>query len=537
MRLLLPLLATACLGPSVPAPSCAEHPCDGTRVCDPTLLACVEPSQLGSPRFEACQDAEGDAGVALADKATAYGDRLAQLHLHPQLGVVLGVELAPGADPATATWEDVVRWRSGENDGLWSALALAGEAFHAAATTGAERTAALDRVHAMLLAERERMDVSGVPGNVVRQYVKPGIDGLDCPADDEAYRADVEKDDNRWVRVDDAGCITHLPADGGDTWVVSDTCPGPDFAGWCFLDNTSKDEYAGHLLALGAVLRHVDDPASVALAEDLLRDIADHLLDEAFWLRDHDGRRTEHGDFTPAKEGGLAAAMALATFRMAASQLGDPRYVDTYDCLTGRRAEGCPAVDPPVDTPFVDWLDLHFVHLDARGCLSNDNVASMFLATLHTLITWEDDPDLRATYQAVLREVWEADNLRALGQRQNAWYDLMWAASKPLGEGTDGPAYDAVHEAACGLRQFPLDQVRRDTPVPEDEVLCLDRLDRPMTDRPLGPHERCVKTFLWWNDQYVLRGCEGDPAVVEPPADFLLPYWMGRHHRFFTASF
>ena len=30
---------------------------------------------------------------------------------------------------ATATWQDVDRWLSGENDGLWSALYLAAEAF------------------------------------------------------------------------------------------------------------------------------------------------------------------------------------------------------------------------------------------------------------------------------------------------------------------------------------------------------------------------------------------------------------------------
>jgi len=120
--------------------------------------------------------------------------------------------------------------------------------------------------------------------------------------------------------------------------------------------------------------------------------------------------------------------------------------------------------------------------------------------------------------------------------RENAWYDMIWAAFKPLGDASDGPAYAAVADAACGLARSPVDEVRRAVPESDAEEICLDRLDRPMGAEPRGPHERCLEQFVWWKDQYVLRGCEAELTVVEPPADYLLPYWMGRYFGFIDSA-
>ncbi|MCB9683137.1 MAG: hypothetical protein H6733_16855 [Alphaproteobacteria bacterium] len=546
--LLIPLALAACT-PSTSDPDPVVDTCldadrlqtaDGTvscadqgRWCDAATAACVDPWRLGSPTFAACDTGSDN---LLATKAATYQERADHLHVHPDLGWMMGVELPAEADPATATWEDVVTWQRGANDGLWSSLYLASQAFRAASTTGTEHDAAVQTVRAMLVAERERMDVSGVQGNLVRTYVKPGIDGLACPADDAEYRADVEKDDDRWMRVREDGCLTWLPTEG-DAWVVSDVCPGTDFAGWCFRDNTSKDEYAGHMFALGAVLKLVDDPTSVDLARELVRDVVVSLLDHDLTMYDPDGRRTEHGDFSPALGLGFNAAFSLAFFTIGDAVLDDPRVSLAKQCFTGERTgDDCPTFEPGVDLPFTSVLHLNAVHLDANDCLANDNNASMFLLSLVDLLWWETDPTLRATYQATLTDIWTADNLRALGLRENAWYDLFWAAFKDLGPAGDGPAFDAVSEAACGLTAFPVDEVRREVPPSTEPQLCLDRLDRPMGAVPRGPDERCLEAFVWWKDQYVLRGCAAEPTIVEPPADYLLPYWMGRYFGFFDPT-
>lgn len=538
MRYLPLLIVLACDTTEPEAPPCDPAvPCEDARqFCDVDVGQCVDPWRFGSPEFEVCVDAPGSSGTSLGAKAATYLERAHTLHVHPELDWMMNVDLSPGADPATATWEDVLTWRSQENDGLWSGLFLAAEAFRYASTTGAEREDATQMLRRLLHAQVDRMAVSGVPGNFVRMYRKPGIAGLSCPKDDESYRADVEKDDNRWVRVNAEGCVTALPADGGDTWVVSDACPGVEYADWCFFDNTSKDEYAGHLFALSAVLRLVDDAESQEIAGDLLRQVATHLLDNEMRIIDHDGRPTEHGDFSPSVEGGVNAALGLSLMTMAAQHLGDERFVDAYRCFAGLPAESCPTVDPPVSGTWVDWLPRSAVHLDADGCLTNDNVASMFTSALVTLLWWESDPDLRAAYQSALDGVWDHDSRRALSKRQNAWYDMMWAAFKPLGPDSDGPALAAVTDATCGLSSFPDDKVRRGMPRPEVDTHCVDRLGHDMSELPLGPHERCKETFWWWKDQYRIQACEDRPDRVDAPADYLLPYWMGRYFGFIDPS-
>ncbi len=531
-------VVTACLDAETLRSPEGDVSCvDQGQWCDAALAACVDPWRLGSPTFAACEDHPAATPTGLAAKAATYQERADTLHVHPDYGVMLGVELQAGADPATATVDDVIDWRNGANDGLWSSLYLASQAFRAASTTGADHEAAIATVRQLLLAEQERLGVSGMPGNLVRTYVKPGIPGLSCPDDaSDDWRSSSDKANDRWIKVDDEGCLTWKPATG-DGWVESDVCPGTEYAGWCFLDNTSKDEYAGHMFALGAVLKLVDDPQSVQIAKDIVAEVVTTLLDHDLSMIDPDGRRTEHGDFSPALGLGFNAGFSLAFFTIADAVLDDPRITTAKRCFTGQHdGDDCPEFDPIAPRPFTDALDFHGVHLDQEGCLSNDNNASMFVLALVDLLWFETDPTLRARYQQVFRDIWQADNLRALGVRENAWYDLFWAAFKDLDPAGDGPAFHAVTEAACGLAVFPEDEVRREVAPSDNEQLCLDRLDRPMGSVPRGPHERCLESFVWWKDQYVLRGCSAQPTVVEPPADYLLPYWMGRYFGFFDPA-
>lgn len=174
--------------------------------------ACVDPWTYGSPTFDGCEGDPLATSESLADKATYYDESALRLHVHPELGWIMGVVLDPSAaDPGlpavaqeSATYDDVERWLSGENDGLWSALYLASQAYRYAATADAE---ALDTIRRLMQAERRRMQITGVSGLFTRQMIPPGIRGLACPTDLAAYVPDLEKDDNQWVRVGATGCV------------------------------------------------------------------------------------------------------------------------------------------------------------------------------------------------------------------------------------------------------------------------------------------------------------------------------------------
>ena len=98
---------------------------------------------------------------------------------------VLDVAIAPGIDPEAATAADVAAWRSGENDGLWSALVLAAEAYRFAVTHDPAARAAL----ATLLARRADCACRSpaCPGLFTRQLIPPGVAGLACPTDPALY--------------------------------------------------------------------------------------------------------------------------------------------------------------------------------------------------------------------------------------------------------------------------------------------------------------------------------------------------------------
>ena len=122
--------------------------------------ACVDPWRYGAPEFPTCEGEPRATQQSLTDKATGYDEIAARLHVHPELRWAQGVVLKPGVSEAQATWQDVERWLSGENDGLWSALYMASQAYRYAAT---KDPAALEMLRILMAGERARMDVTGVP--------------------------------------------------------------------------------------------------------------------------------------------------------------------------------------------------------------------------------------------------------------------------------------------------------------------------------------------------------------------------------------
>ena len=147
---------------------------------------CVDPWRFGSPQWSRCQNDPHATPESLYDKMVYFEDIARRLHIHPELKWIAGVNLpaSPPVDEKTATWQDVEAWHSGENDGLFSGLYLAAEAFRWAATQDA---GALGTIKLLLEGEKNRMDITGVDGIFTRQMIPPGIDGIACPADPAEY--------------------------------------------------------------------------------------------------------------------------------------------------------------------------------------------------------------------------------------------------------------------------------------------------------------------------------------------------------------
>jgi len=419
---------------------------------------------------------------SLAQKAALYDARVTALYTTPQTPWVMDVQLAPGIDPETATAADVAVWRTGENDGLWSSLVLAAEAYRYATTHDPSARAALAT---LLHGEQLRMQITGVPGLFVRQLIPPNVPGLACPTDPAAYTPSPDKTSNVWVMIDAHGCANGTTHCGLDA-----------FANWCFKDNVSQDEYAGHVFALGAIVRYVDDPELHAIAADLLAQIGHHLADHGMEFVDWDGRPTQWGKLHPGAPGDTPGYLAvLGAAVMATCALADPSL---------------PVPDP---TPYLDQIDLWS---GPDGCTSNWNDISMLTAAFFAM------PQLQSTFDATL-----VAPPRGILTEHNAWYDLLYAARTP------SPAI--VEDAACALREFPRSN-HQVAHAQSAASACTGRFAEPMAAAPFSIAGRCAATFAWWGNPYEIGSCTDDATLVDNPAGYLLPYWMARYHGFLDAT-
>ncbi len=516
---------------------------------------CVAPWQHGSPAWSTCADDPLATPESLAEKAAFYDDIAGRLHIHPELKWVTDVRLKKvevacpeGVEPPcydaavgldVATWEDVEAFHTGENDGLWSGLYLASQAFRYATTESPE---ALANIKLLLEGERIRMAITGVPGVFTRQYIPAGVEGIACPANDEAYVVDVEKDDNKWVAIKEDGCAWVVDNETLE-WKGTDHCGLEEFAGWCWLDNVSQDEYGGHMLALGSLLLLVDEAEVQAAVRDLLEQVGVHLMENQLTFVDWDGRITEHGWLFPmamANTPGFLAIESLAWMRMAveASDREDLRaFYD--DCLLQKSGEKkCLDWSLQTATPFTEYFKLTALYNGKEGCLTNFNNVSMLNSAYHGMLMFEHDPDVRPLVQEAFRqEVVEFDGPKSTQHLRNSWYGFTWAATKPLGPQSDGPAYQMVEDAICTLRQFPATQAIPDMDNTElYPHYCDSRLGDSMAEEPIPIAQRCPSTYIFWKNPYIRHKCAAQPWEVRQPGDYLLAYWMGRYYGFIPAD-
>jgi hypothetical protein len=306
----------------------------------------------------------------------------------------------------------------------------------------------------------------------------------------------------------------------------------------------SQDEYSGHGLALAAVIMLVDDPTVRAMAADLLSQVAHHLMENDLTLIDWDGRRTEHGSLWPPYIlGGYHAAMILGFFNAALAANDDPEILEYYEtCLLQTDVEeSCWPEDlARAQEPFPDLLGNIILYFGGGSCASNWNNFSMYMLYLHTVLLTEHDPVIREKAQVALTEMFDPeDEERPLIEQHNALFDFQFAALKHLGPASDGQAMDPVRDGICQLRQFPASQHSPDLECPATTCVldtCVDRFDEPMSIHPRQTAERCPRTFLWWANPYRVDGCTENLRRLRPPADYLLPYWMGRYYGFIDET-
>ncbi|MEQ8279885.1 MAG: hypothetical protein RMA76_03755 [Deltaproteobacteria bacterium] len=437
----------------------------------------------------------------LASQAATYDAIARRLHIQP------GQNLLHAAI-TTSDYETFDRVRLSDNSGFWTATYVASQAYRYRVSGDAE---ALENLKRTLQGMLDLTRITGKPGLFGRSYVKLGLPGFPTEAELVAQYPDCPDFSagqcKRWNRVDD----------------------GP-YAGHMWKNDVSRDEYAGHMFAVGIVGKLVDDAEVQDTARAIASEVALHLIDNDMQFKDVSGETTTFGFMSPTSFGGFPGFLAvqtLAWFATAADLTQDPRITSFYrNCLLREDIEQCEKPDLATSESYLIHLRTMGLNLDCKTNWNNHNMAQL---AMFDLLQTEEDGRTRRIYQQILEDqMWAADDPRPMKDQKNTLYTFFHEVNR-------NPALVERDEARvetglCVLKKFPEVKYRRAVDHSRFTEQCRGRKDFGMSTELIPYEERLVDNFSWTRNPYQIRDpIEEDRTYIESPEDFLLAYWMGRY--------
>jgi hypothetical protein len=448
--------------------------------------------------------------MTLAEKARFFEDEIDRRHRRTPYQYVHPVRLARPGDLTEWTQTD------SDNDGLWTAMYGAGEAYACAATRS---QIACDRARRTFEALRFLGEVTQggahpAPRGFVARSILPA-DGPDPNLQDSPDRdRERQKRDRRWK-------------------VIAPRWPTSADGKWYWKSDTSSDELDGHYFFYALYHDLVPkDPAETTRLRSHVAALTDHLIAHGYRLVDHDGQPTRWAIFDPAsldhdvdwwEERGLNSLSMLTYLEVAEHVTGDAKYGAAAQALVERHGYAANVL-------------IFKNHLGAgAGNQSDDEMAFM---NLYSLIRCEKDARLRVRYLFAFHHRFQNEQ-----PERNPLFNFLYAAvardqtfEDAFGRVDLSPAGDWLEDAVDSLQRFPLDRVN--WPLENSHRTDLVRLAPHVRGEGLGSRvdgkvlpidERYVGH---WNHDPWQLDYKGDGRTLGDGAPFLLPYYMGLYHGF-----
>ncbi len=184
--------------------------------------------------------------MTLHEKAMSFENQVRERHIrHGFNATVSGME---NGEVTSGSLED------SDNDGLWTSMYLAGQAFRYAVTN---ETEALQNIRESLAAMERLYTVNEVPGFPSRSFERRGYKYEDKP----------------WRRAEDTE--------------------------WDWKSTTSSDEAIGHVFAFGVIAELIDIPDIREKAILLIDTLMSHIVKNDFYMIDWNGEPTLWGKWNP----------------------------------------------------------------------------------------------------------------------------------------------------------------------------------------------------------------------------------------------
>lgn len=452
--------------------------------------------------------------MTFAQKAEHYEAEIEKYVKRTPFGFVAEAALKTPAERTSAEPQD------SDNDGLWTAMYGAGEAFGYAAT---KNPLLKERARKAFEALRFLQKVTqGGPHSPPKGYVARTIRPIEWP-DPNAGRLEhdkeAQKSDKLWKVY-------------GPRW------PKSADGKWYWKSDTSSDELDGHYFFYPLYYEFcAEDDAEKERVREVVRDLTDHLLAHDFALVDHDGKPTRWGIYGPRElnknpdwwqERGLKSLSMLSYLAVAQFVTGDDKYAKVSRTLIDEHGYAQNAMHPKVQ------------HGPGSGNQSDDEMAFM---CFYTLLRYSKDEALKAAMRVSFFRYWANES-----PEMNPFFNFAYAAlcsdahgSTPFGTFSLAPWAGWHEDAVATLRGFPLD--RLDWPSRNSHRLDIVRLPRVKSGDITEPDERARglrvngkvlpvenRHFSHWNTDPWRLDYSGRAEELAAGTVFLLPYYMGVYH-------
>ena len=405
--------------------------------------------------------------MKLEDKAAILD--LGMYTRHNRFGQFSRCSLTVPGDLSTAVTND------DDNDGQWTNMYLASQAFRYAATGDATaRQYAQEALEGML----RLLTVSGLKGFMARSVIEPEL----CPAKQD-------------------------PPGQGE-WHLSDD------EQWCWKGDTSSDEFVGYAFGIPLYYDLVADETEKQRIATIFSEWLWGIVENGFMLIDLDGEPTTHSHFDPrwietigqGGDAGLNGAMMLGALRAAYHMTGEEKFLEQFYYLA-------------VDNMYADYVR-DIIEIDHRAHINHDAEEMSYLAMVN-LIRYETDPCLMAMWQEGMKKM-QATQVAEHNPEFN--FLAAWL--------TRDETFD-TEASVKTLQQWYLDNVtwpsfnshRADFEMNPK----LDRFDDEQA-MEVFPYDQYA-TFRWSKNPYTLDR-DGSGKSEEMLTPWLLPYWLGRYAGF-----
>jgi len=278
--------------------------------------------------------------------------------------------------------------------------------------------------------------------------------------------------------------------------------------------DTSSDEIVGHFFIFSIAYDLLPDELLKRRIAETCKRVMDHIVEHGYYLVDLDGKPTRWGYWAPEalmrepEERALNSLQLLSFLKTAAHITGQARYEAEYKKVAW-------------ELKYADWI----TRLSEFRREMNYSDEELAMLPYYCVFQYEKDPAMLKALRKGVDEWWK--NIR---REANPLWTFIYLTGQP-------DAQVDLSAAVWTLYRMPMDMihwtVKNSHRTDIEWARAADRFNRREALTLLPPDERPV--MKWNGNPFVVDG-GGDGHGEDDGAAFLLPYWMGRYHKFIVGE-